>query len=106
MQLKELPVVLAGICVGFFTIGEYNKADQLMYGIKEQNYAAEREDMKFFATLFHLLIMYEMKDWHRFYNACEAAYRQFYKLRNKRIFEKQLMLFFEKTSLYNSCANN
>ena len=48
--------------------------------------------------------MYELKDWYRLYLNIDAAYQQLNKLKTRRPFEKELMLFLKKFSIQNNPA--
>lgn len=97
-SLKDHLSIVTSVCLTEFILGNYKKADELMYEIKELNKKAQAEDILYFTSVFHLMILYEMRDWYRFQLMLDAAYRQLYKLKKKRDFEKELMLFLKKLS--------
>lgn len=97
-SLKDHLSIAASVCLTQFILGNFKNADELMYEIKDLNKTAQAEDIFYFSSVFHLMILFELKDWYRFQLTLDAAYRQLYKLKKKRAFEKELMLFLKKLS--------
>ena len=62
----------------YFVLGEWKEAENLLFDIKELNRDINREDIFYFTTIFHLLIIYERKESLRLDNAIDAAYHVLY----------------------------
>lgn len=85
--------VSTSVCISYFVLEQWDDAETLLLDVKEQNRAVNREDMLFFALMFHLLILYEKKEWYRMDNAIEAAYHFLYARKKLRPFEREMLLF-------------
>lgn len=89
--------------ITWFVLEDYKKADEALYQLKTLNRDNLRKDVYFFSMLFHLLVMFELKDWYRLFINIDAAYKQLYNQKKQRPFEKEVMLFLKKfVSLHNS----
>jgi len=102
--IHELMTFFTTECISYFVLKDFARADRLMYQLKELNQPKLRLDIYYFSLIFHLLIMYELKDWYRLYLNIDAAYQQLNKLKTRRPFEKELMLFLKKFSIQNNPA--
>lgn len=100
-QSDELSV-MASICISLFVLEEFAAAEDLLLEIKELNRSLDREDLLYFSLVFHLLILYEQKDWYRLDSATEAAYHMLYSRKKLRPFEKELMRFLKHLPVYRS----
>ncbi len=85
--------VISSLCISLFVLERYAAAEDLMLEIKQRNRGLERQDIFYFTLVFHLVILYELKDWHRLDAATEAAYHVLYNRKTLRPFEKELMRF-------------
>lgn len=85
--------VFTSISISYFVLGQWDEAEQMLMEAKDKNYAVEREDVLYFTLIFHLLILYEKKEWYRIDSAIEAAYHFLYSRKKLRIFEREMMLF-------------
>lgn len=86
----------SSICISYFVLREYDKAEDLLLSIKEANHVAQREDVLYFSLLFHLLILFERRAWYQLHAATDAAYHHLYARKKLRPFEKELMLFLRR----------
>lgn len=91
--------VFASICISYFVLGQWDEAESMLMQTKDKNYTVEREDILYFNLVFHLLILYEKKEWYRLDSAIEAAYHFLYSRKKLRIFEREMMLFFKRLAL-------
>lgn len=89
---------LCSLAISHFVLANYEAANELMYGIKTQNLSAQREDILYFSSLFHLLILYEKKDWYQLDIQAQATYHALYAKKKLRPFEKEIVLFIKKLS--------
>lgn len=94
----------SSICISYFVLRDYEKAEDLLLSIKEANHTAQREDVLYFSILFHLLILFERRAWHQLHAATDAAYHHLYARKKLRPFEKDLMLFLRKLPALRSGA--
>ncbi len=85
--------VINSVCISLFALERFSEAESLMLEIKERNRSLERQDVFFFTLVFHLVILYELKDWYRLDAATQAAYHVLYNRKKLRPFEKELMSF-------------
>ncbi|HRN47198.1 MAG TPA: hypothetical protein PLS00_10140 [Niabella sp.] len=102
--INEVMTFYTTECISYFVLKDFARADELMYQLKELNQSKLRLDIYYFSLIFHLLIMYELKDWYRLYINIDAAYQQLHKNKTRRPFEKELMLFLKKFSIQNNPA--
>ncbi|MBK7097565.1 MAG: hypothetical protein IPH58_03335 [Sphingobacteriales bacterium] len=102
--INEVMTFYTTECISYFVLEDFARADELMYQLKELNQSKLRLDIYYFSLIFHLLIMYELKDWYRLYINIDAAYQQLHKIKTRRPFEKELMLFLKKFSIQNNPA--
>lgn len=92
--------VMTSICISLFVLEDFAGAEDLLLEIKELNRPLDREDLLYFSLVFHLLILYELKDWYRLDSATEAAYHMLYSRKKLRPFEKELMRFLKHLPVY------
>ncbi len=85
--------VFTSIVISFFVLERFAAAEALMLEVKERNRSLDRQDVFYFTLVFHLLILYELKDWYRLDSATEAAYHALYNRKKLRPFERELMRF-------------
>ncbi len=93
LTIHEFQIILTSVAISYFVLEMYNRADELLYRLKELARVSGKEDVFYFALVFHLLVLFEMKDWYRLANGLEAAYRQVYVRKGPRPFEKELMVY-------------
>lgn len=93
MPAAEALSVITSILISFFVLERFHEAEELMIEIKERNRSLDRQDVFYFTLVFHLVILYELKDWYRLDSATEAAYHVLYNRKKLRPFEKELMRF-------------
>lgn len=89
---------MCSVCIPYFILEQWEKAEKLLARIKEQNHQVNREDILYFSLLFNLLILFEQKEFYRLDSALEAAYHFLYSRKKLRPFERQLMLFLKHLS--------
>jgi hypothetical protein len=89
-------VLRCSVFISHFVLGNFDEADALLYEVKEANHHARREDVLYLSTLFHLLILFEKRDWYRLHSATDAAYHLLYARKKLRPFEKDVMLFLRR----------
>lgn len=85
--------ILSSLAISYFVLGDFNKADELIYKVKTMLHHVKRPDILYFVQVFHLIIMYEMKDKYRLITATDAAYKLLYGRKLLRPFEKEMILF-------------
>lgn len=88
--------VMGSIAISHFVLEQWDDAENMVQSMKDFNRQVQREDIMHFSMLFHLLVLYEKKEWYRLDNAAEAAYHYLYTKKKLRPFEKDLMLFIRK----------
>lgn len=92
-RASEALTLIASILISYFVLERFHEAESLMLELKERNRSLERQDIFYFTLVFHLLILFELKDWYRLDTATVAAYHVLYNRRKLRPFEKELMSF-------------
>lgn len=85
--------IWTSVAISLFVLERFSEAEALMQEIKEKNRSLERQDVFYFTLVFHLLILYELKEWFRLDAATAAAYHVLYNHKKLRPFEKELMSF-------------
>lgn len=84
------------VAISYFVLEQWDKAEEMLQEGKEINREVNREDVLYFALVFHLLILFEKKEWYRLDSAIESAYHLLYSRKKLRPFEKDLMLFLKR----------
>lgn len=84
------------VAISYFVLEQWDKAEEMLQEGKEINREVNREDVLYFALVFHLLILFEKKEWYRLDSAIESAYHLLYSRKKLRPFEKELMLFLKR----------
>lgn len=87
---------ICSLAISYFVLDDFAKADALMYEIRQMNATARREDILYFSSLFHLLILFEKKDWYQLDIQLQATYHALYAKKKLRSFEKEIVLFIRK----------
>jgi hypothetical protein len=95
---RVLPPVLAlsitcSLCITYFVLQEYDKAEDLLIDVNNTNRDIQREDLLYFTSIFYLLILLEKKAFLQLNNAISANYFKLYNKKKLQPFEKDLMLF-------------
>lgn len=93
LSIPDLLSIQSTVCISLFVLEDFDGAEDLIIDIKNLNRSLEREDLLYFSLVFHLLILYEKKDWYRLDNMTQAAYHYLYSRRKLRPFEKEIMRF-------------
>lgn len=93
LSIPDLLSIQSTVCISLFVLEDFDGAEDLIIDIKNLNRSAEREDLLYFSLVFHLLILFEKKDWYRLDNMTQAAYHYLYSRRKLRPFEKEIMRF-------------
>ncbi|XZF15855.1 hypothetical protein ACTHGU_06940 [Chitinophagaceae bacterium MMS25-I14] len=88
--------IMSSISISYFVLEEWDEAEKVLIDCKELNREINREDILYFSLVFHLLILFEKKEWYRLDNSIEAAYHLLYSRKKLRPFEKDLMLFLKR----------
>lgn len=91
--------IKGSVCIAYFVLEKWDTAETLLLEMKEQNQQIEREDIWYFTLLFHLIILYEKKEWRRLESGLKSTYHFLYARKKLRKFEKDLMLFLNKLFL-------
>jgi hypothetical protein len=89
----ESLAVATSIVISLFVLDRFDEAEELLLVLKERNRSLARDDIFYFTLIFHLVILFELKEWRRLASASEAAYQALYKRKQLRPFEKELMGF-------------
>ncbi len=93
LNIPDLLSIFSTVCISLFVLEDFDGAEDLILDIKNLNRSPEREDLLYFSLVFHLLILFEKKDWFRLDNMTQAAYHYLYSRRKLRPFEKEIMRF-------------
>lgn len=93
LPLTEHLTIISSMAISYYVLGDLKAADHALFRVKELLSSAMRVDVFYFVQVFHLLIIYESGDMYRLASATEAAYRQLYKRKPIRAFEKDVMQF-------------
>lgn len=96
IPIERSMTILASISISHFVLADYNAAEHVLLDIIELNRKIQREDILYFTLIFQLLIYFEQRAWYRLDTATEAAYHFLYSRKKMRIFEKELMSFFNQ----------
>jgi hypothetical protein len=80
--------IWTSVAISLFVLERFPEAEALILEIKEKNRSLERQDVFYFTLVFHLLILYELKEWYRLDAATAAAYHVLYNHKKLRPFEK------------------
>jgi|GEM_PF-2854380 len=97
-SLSEQLNFLCSLAISHFVLEAYDAADAQMHEVKHLNATAGREDILYFSSLFHLLVLFEKKDWYQLDINVQITYQALYARRKLRPFEKELVLFIKKLS--------
>lgn len=92
--------VLTSIVISLFVLERFDEAEALLLVVKERNRRLDRDDIFYFSLIFHLVILFELKEWRRLASACEAAYQSIYKRKQQRPLEKDLMGFLKSLAVH------
>ncbi len=100
---RVLPPVMAlsitcSICISYFVLEQYDKAEDLLLDVNEINRDIQREDILYFTSIFYLLILLERKSFLQLNNAISTNYFRLYNKKKLQPFEKDLMLFLKHLS--------
>ena len=90
--------LFTSVSISYFVLRQWDEAEAMIMEAKEKNHILQREDMMYFTLVFHLLILYEKKEWYRLDSAIDAAYHFLYSRKKMRIFEREMMLFLKRLS--------
>lgn len=85
--------VHTSVYISYFVLEQWDDAEMLLLNVKEQNRTINREDILFFSLIFHLLILYEKKEWYRMDSTIETTYHFLYARKRLRSFERAMLLF-------------
>jgi hypothetical protein len=92
---EKLDILLAG-CITYFVLEQWERADDIVQEAKELNQKVKRLDTLYFSFVFHCLVLYEKKEWHRLDSLINAGYHFLYSNKKLRPFEKDMLLFIKK----------
>lgn len=92
----EMLPIMTSIAISYFVLEKWKEADEIMIESKALSRDVNREDIMLFSLVFHLLVLYEKKEWYRLDNAIESAYHLLYSRKKLHPFEKELMLFLKR----------
>lgn len=100
---RVLPPVMAlsitcSICISYFVLEQYDKAEDLVLDVNAINRDIQREDILYFTSIFYLLILLERKSFLQLNNAISTNYFRLYNKKKLQPFEKDLMLFLKQVS--------
>lgn len=90
--------ILSSICISWFVLEEYDKAESLLIDVNNLNHLAQREDILYFTSIFYLLILFEHKKMLQLNHAISTSYFRLYNKKKLQPFEKDLMLFLKQLS--------
>lgn len=96
---KAQAITLMCSClISYFVLGAYKRSEDLLMDVKELNMTAGREDVLYFSTIFHMVLLYEMKNYLQLLHLIDASYAKLYHSKQLHPFEKDLMLFLKHLS--------
>jgi hypothetical protein len=101
IAIENLPplqaiTVINSIAISWFVLESYAKAEALIIDSMNMNIVVQRDDILYFNTLFHLVILYERKQWLYLSQAINAYYLKLYHKKKLHPFEKELMAFLKQ----------
>lgn len=96
--------IVSSLCISWFVMEEYDKAESLLIDINNLNHLVQREDILYFSSIFYLLILFEKKSYLQLNQAISTSYFRLYNKKKLQPFEKELMLFLKHLS--NEYSNN
>lgn len=85
--------IVSSICISYFVLEQFDKAEDLLLDISEMNRNTQKEDIVYFIHIFYLLILLEKKSYLQLNHAISSAYFRLYNKKKLQPFEKDLMLF-------------
>jgi hypothetical protein len=88
--------ILISVCITFFVLHQWEKAETIIQEVKENNQKIKRIDTLYFTFVFHCLILYEQKEWARLDSLINSEYHFLYSNKALRPFEKDMLLFIKK----------
>lgn len=97
--------VISSVCISWFVLEQYDKAENLLIDINNLNHQVQREDILYFAAVFYLLILFEKKNYLQLNQAISTSYFRLYNKKKLQPFEKDLMLFLKHLSNEYSNSN-
>jgi hypothetical protein len=101
--LRVLPpvsgiTIVSSICISWFVLEEYDKAESMLIDVNNMNHHVQREDVLYFTSIFYLLILFEKRNYMQLNQAISASYFRLYNRKKLQPFEKELMLFLKHLS--------
>lgn len=93
------------IYISYFVLEQWDEAESLLLNVKERSRTMGREDILFFSLIFHLLILYEKKEWYRLDAIIETTYHFLYGRKKLRVFEREMILFIKQISRFREPAS-
>jgi hypothetical protein len=90
--------IISSICISWFVLEEYDKAEDLLIDINNLNHQVQREDILYFTSIFYLLILFEKKNNLQLNQAISTSYFKLYNKKKLQPFERELMLFLKHLS--------
>jgi hypothetical protein len=85
--------IISSICISWFVLEQYDKAESLLIDINNLNHQVQREDILYFTSIFYLLILFEKKSYLQLNQAISTSYFRLYNQKKLQPFERELMLF-------------
>jgi hypothetical protein len=90
--------IISSICISWFVLEQYDKAEDLLIDINNLNHQVQREDILYFTSTFYLLILFEKKNYLQLNQAISTSYFRLYNKKKLQPFERELMLFLKHLS--------
>jgi hypothetical protein len=90
--------IISSICISWFVLEQYDKAENLLIDINNLNHEVQREDILYFTSIFYLLILFEKKNYLQLNQAISTSYFRLYNKKKLQPFERELMLFLKHLS--------
>jgi hypothetical protein len=90
--------IISSICISWFVLEQYDKAESLLIDINNLNHQVQREDILYFTSIFYLLILFEKKSYLQLNQAISTSYFRLYNQKKLQPFERELMLFLKHLS--------
>jgi hypothetical protein len=90
--------IMCSVCISYFVLERYQQAEDLLLDVNNTNHEVQREDILYFSAIFHLVILYERKNYLQLSHAISTSYFRLYTKKKLHPFEKDLMLFLKHLS--------
>jgi hypothetical protein len=88
-------VLYSSAHIAYFTLEDYQNAEAVIMDTININHFVQRDDTLYLTSMFHLLVLYEQRNYYRLSQVINASYAMLYNKKKLQPFEKEIMLFFK-----------